>query len=125
MVLDEVFGADAFRNEIVWKRPDCAQRIVQGAMHFGDDSAKRFFSTAKSAEDGHGTCNICRLRQTTMDKMASSLEDGTGRRYNKADITGPGWRGQGEPSLRMEEVIHPTPGPFQKRKWKNWTRGSN
>ena len=35
IVLDQIFGLDYFRNEIIWKRSSAHSDVVQGAKHFG------------------------------------------------------------------------------------------
>jgi adenine-specific DNA-methyltransferase len=94
-LLDEVLGADQFINEIVWKRSDAHSDSGQGAKHLGaiHDSIL-LYSNGKPY-----TWNdlYLPLPQSTVDNWYRNVEEGTGRRFNKADVTGPGGNIKGNP----------------------------
>lgn len=85
LLLDAVFGTKSFRNEIVWKRSDAHNDARQGAAQFGRVHDVILFYT-KSNEWTWNTL-YTPLPQSTQDSWYRNVEDGTGRRYNKADLT--------------------------------------
>jgi len=88
LVLDAVFGAENYLNEIVWKRSDAHNDSGQGAKHFGrvHDVIFRYSRTEASTYNPLYTD----LPETTVEKWYRNIEPETGRRYNKADVTAPG-----------------------------------
>jgi DNA modification methylase len=94
-IMDEVFGSGQFINEVVWKRSDAHSDAGQGAKHFGaiHDMVLLF------AKGDSYTWNdiFLPLPQSTIDKWYRHVEPETGRRYNKADATGPGGAVKGNP----------------------------
>jgi adenine-specific DNA-methyltransferase len=133
--LDEVFGAQNFVNQIIWKRQTAHSDIGQGSRHMGPIHDVIFLYTK--------TEEFCWNMQYTpyADDFASSfyrhVEPETGRRYGLSDITGPGGAAKGNPiyeflgitrywrfkRARMEElyaagrIVQSKPGtvPRQKR----------
>lgn len=88
IILDSVFGPTRYTNEIVWKRSDAHNDAKQGAKHFGRvHDVLLFFRKGRES-----TFNVqySPLPQSTVDKWYRHIEEETGRRYNKADVTGPG-----------------------------------
>ncbi len=96
VILDEVFGDQSYVNSVTWKRSDAHSDIGQGAKHLGR-ICDTIFLYAKSPE--MQTCNMqyAPLPETTVERWYRHVEEGTGRRYNKADITGPGGAVKGNP----------------------------
>jgi DNA modification methylase len=96
VMLDELFGADCFINEITWKRSDAHSDIGQGAKHLGKICDTLLYY---SRMPGGQTVNMefTPLPQSTAERWYRHVEEGTGRRYNKADITGPGGARKGNP----------------------------
>jgi site-specific DNA-methyltransferase (adenine-specific) len=93
ILMDAVFGPFFFKNEIVWKRSDAHSDAKQGAKHFGRiHDILLFFS--KGAEPGFNSI-YNPLPESTKEKWYRHVEEGTGRRYNKADVTGPGGAAKG------------------------------
>ena len=88
LVLDAVFGPENFINEIVWKRSDAHNDAGQGATHFGKihDVIFRYQRTNAATNNQQFTP----LPSTTVEKWYRYVEEGSGRRYNKADVTAPG-----------------------------------
>ncbi|MGE4073692.1 MAG: DNA methyltransferase [Lysobacterales bacterium] len=82
---DEVFGRDRFINEIVWKRSDSHNDVGQGAEFCGKIHDLIYIY---SKSDGY-TWNqtFSPLPAATVDKWYRHIEEGSGRRFNKADLT--------------------------------------
>lgn len=100
LVLDELFGEANFRNEIIWKRADAhSDARGQGGTDFGrvHDIILRY--TKGSASVFHP--QFLPLPEATREKWYRHVEEGTGRRYNKADITGPGGAAKGNPRYEI------------------------
>lgn len=133
-MLDEVFGADHFINEIVWKRSDAHSDTGQGAKHLGAIHDTIFLYSRGSKYVWNDV--FLPLPASTVEKWYRHVEPGTGRKYNLADVTGPGGAVKGNPvyewngitrawrysKQRMEELdrlgllVHTESGmPYQKR----------
>jgi site-specific DNA-methyltransferase (adenine-specific)/adenine-specific DNA-methyltransferase len=106
IVCDEIFGRDHFLNEIVWKRSDSHNDSGQGARFFGKIHDLIYvYSRTDSFTWNQG---YSPLPKSTADKWYRHVEEGTGRRYNKADLTArkPGgntryeWKGAKPPTGR-------------------------
>lgn len=97
LVLDSVFcsrGGD-YINEIVWKRSDAHNDAKQGVSHFGRIHDVLFFYRKSVVSTFNALYD--QLPQSTIDKWYRHIEPETGRRYNKADLTGPGGAAKGNP----------------------------
>lgn len=94
-ILDKIFGLQNLRNEIIWKRSDAHNDSKQGAIHLGriHDVILFYGKTEKS----NFNPIYLPLSEKTTDTWYKHIEEGTGRRYNKADITGPGGAAKGNP----------------------------
>lgn len=88
VMLDEVFGADCFINEIIWKRQSSHNDAKQGSRHLGrvhdsifyySKSDNYFFKHLYTAYD-----------KEYVEKNFKNIEKETGRRYSLGDITAPG-----------------------------------
>lgn len=95
IVLDGVFGKSFMVNEIIWKRSDAHSDARQGARHYGRIHDTIFFY----AKGGSPRFNsiYTPLPASTVDSWYRNIEPETGRRYNKADLTGPGGAAKGNP----------------------------
>ncbi len=85
-ILDEIFGEQHFRSEIVWKRTD-AHNDTKGIGKIHDT----IFHYSRSANLSWNPIFIP-LSDKTADTWYKHIEDKTGRRYNKADLTARGVR---------------------------------
>ncbi len=85
IVLDTIFGPTNFRNEVVWKRSDAHNDARQGSRRYGRVHDTLLFYT-KSGEWTWNTTYLP-LPQSTQDGWYRNVEESTGRRYNKADLT--------------------------------------
>lgn len=94
-LLDEVFGSDQFVNEVVWRRSDAHSDAGQGAQHLG--SVHDVIMLYRKGELGTWNDIYTPLPESTVKKWYRHVEAGTGRRYNKADVTGPGGMIKGNP----------------------------
>ncbi len=101
-VMDEVFGSEAFVNQVVWKRSDAHSDVGQGAKHFGTVHDMIFFY----AQGGAYTWNtqFTPLPTSTVEQWYRNVEEGTERRYNKADVTGPGGAVKGNPVYEWKGI---------------------
>lgn len=95
VLMDAVFGADRFVNEVIWKRSDAHNDAKQGAKHYGRLHDTILFY-AKSDTRTFNT-NYTPLPSSTVEKWYRHIEPETGRRYNQADVTGPGGAAKGNP----------------------------
>ena len=95
VLCDQIFGPDAFVNEIVWKRQTAHSDIGQGAKHLG-----RLHDVILLYRKGE--IRTWNMEYTPYsDEYATSfykhVEPESGRRYGLGDITGPGGAGKGNP----------------------------
>lgn len=95
-ILDELLGVENYINSITWKRSDAHSDIGQGARHLGR-ICDTLFLYAKSTGKKIWNMQYLPLPEGTTEKWYRHVEEGTGRRYNKADITGPGGAVKGNP----------------------------
>ncbi len=102
-VLDEVFGEESFVNQIVWKRSDAHSDIGQGAKHLGK-VYDAIFLYSKQPGSRAWNMQFTPLPASTVERWYRHVEEGTGRRYNKADITGPGGAVKGNPVYEWKGV---------------------
>lgn len=102
IILDAVFGPTRYTNEIVWKRSDAHNDAKQGAKHFGRVHDTLLFYRKSDAAPFEVSYRP--LPESTVAKWYRHVEEGTGRRYNKADVTGPGGAAKGNPYYEWNGV---------------------
>ncbi len=107
ILLDAVFGAKNFKNEIIWKRSDAHNDGKQGAKQYGRVHDTVLFY-AKGTEWLFNT-QYEPLPQKTVDSWYRNVEVESGRRFNKADLTAA--KGGGDTSYEWKGV-RPTAGRF-------------
>ena len=95
LVCDLVFGEDNYQNEIVWKRSDAHSDSKQGAKHYGRIHDVIFYYSKSSKPTFNSIYTP--LPESTVESWYRNVEEETGRLYNKADVTGPGGAGKGNP----------------------------
>lgn len=134
VMLDAVFGAEHFVNEVIWRRQTAHNDRAQGAKHFGR-AHDTLLVYRKSRE--HYAAEA--FTPYDADYVASHYRsvDASGRRYQLGDITGPGGAAKGNASytllghtkhwrfseakahalVREGRIVQPRPGavPRQKR----------
>ena len=101
--MDEVFGRDNAVNEIKWKRSDAHSDVGQGAKHLGK-VCDTIFYYSRSPESQTLNMQFTPLPDSTVEKWYRHVEEGTGRRYNKGDITGPGGAKKGNPVYEWKGI---------------------
>jgi DNA modification methylase len=101
MLMDAIFGAPHFRNEIVWKRSHAHSDSRQGAQHFGRVTDTLLFY----AKTDTSTWNAL---YTPYDQDYVSRDyrrvDADGRRYRIDNLQGPGGAAKGNPSYEVMGV---------------------
>jgi len=102
-IMDDVFGANNFVNQIIWKRSDAHSDIGQGAKHLGrvHDVLMLY---AKSSGTQTWNMQYTPLPTSTVEQWYRHIEEATGRRYNKADVTGPGGATKGNPVYEWKGI---------------------
>ena len=84
-MMDAVFGAVNFKNEIIWKRTTAHSDVGQGARHYGRiHDALLFYSKSR---DSKWTTQYGDYAQEYVDSHYRHIEEGTGRRYQSVDLT--------------------------------------
>lgn len=86
VMLDKIFGGGQFRNEIVWKRTSAHS----GARRYGPVHDTILFYTKSDSYTWNKAFQP--LPQETIDQWYNNVEPETGRRFNRADLTGAGTR---------------------------------
>lgn len=134
VMLDEVFGAEHFVNEVIWRRQTAHNDRAQGAKHFG-----RAHDTLLVYRKSRAHYVAETFTPYDADYVASHYRavDESGRRYQLGDLTGPGgatkgnahyellghtkhWRfseAKAHEMVREGRIVQPRPGaiPRQKR----------
>ena len=103
LLLDEIFGSQNYINSITWKRSDAHSDIGQGAKHLGR-ICDTIFLYSKTPEHQRWNMQYEPLPKSTVERWYRHIEEGTGRRYNKADITGPGGAVKGNPVYEWKGI---------------------
>ena len=106
LVLDEVFGKDNLRNEIIWQRITSKSNVQRkfGAIH------DMLLLYDKDAEQSCWNQPYAQLRDEYVEQMYRYVEENTGRRFRVNDLTASmsrasagqiyEWRGKRPPSSR-------------------------
>jgi adenine-specific DNA-methyltransferase len=100
LVLDEIFGSANFKNNLTWKRSDAHSHtqkrydIVSDYIIFYTKSDSYIWNPQYQP-----------LSDKTVENWYNNIEEGTGRRYNLADLVNPGVR----PNLAYEYNGVPPP----------------
>lgn len=95
VVMDEIFGKDNFRNEVIWKRTSSHSDSGQGAEHFGRQHDTIFWF-AKS--DRSIVNQIYEpYSKEYVESAYKHVETETGRRYRLDNTSGPGGAANGNP----------------------------
>ena len=99
LLLDAIFGAERFVNEIVWQRTSAHSDARQGARHFGRTNDVLLFYAKTDAYTWHPQHvehdpDYVRIHYP-------HVEPDTGRRFGLWDITGPGGAAKGNPRYEI------------------------
>ena len=86
LLLDEVFGISAFINEVVWQRLSAHNDstrfgIIHDTLYYYSKSNSRVWNPQAVA-----------LGERYVEQFFDSIEEGTGRRYSRSDLTARGLR---------------------------------
>ena len=106
LLLDAVFGALNFRTEIVWKRSSAHSDAKQGRRQHGRIHDVILFYTKS---DDH-TWTTLYYDDAYVEKFYRHVEEGTNRRYQLGDLTGPGGAAKGNPEYEEVMVVRPLQG---------------
>lgn len=93
VVLDEIFGPQNFRGEIIWKRSSAHSDGGQGGRHFGRIHDTILFYSKSDSYVWHP--QFVPHDASYVTGKYGSIEAETGRRYQLTDITGPGGAAKG------------------------------
>ena len=95
LVLDELYGKDNFRNEIIWKRTASHSDSCQGAEHLGRQHDVIYWY----AKTERALVNLIYepYSQEYIDSAYKHVETGTGRRFQLDNTSGPGGAQKGNP----------------------------
>lgn len=99
IVLDAIFGVESFRAEVIWKRTTAHSDTKQGLANYGHIHDVLLFYTKGSV--WHWNAQFTPYDASYVASHYRFVEEGNGRRFRKADLTGakPGgdtsyeWRG--------------------------------
>ncbi len=94
-VLDEVFGKDRAVNQIIWKRQTAHSDSGQGSQHLGRVHDVILLYTR--AEQCTWNLQYTDYDTEYLRTHYKKVEEGTGRRYELADLNAPGGAGKGNP----------------------------
>jgi DNA modification methylase len=101
ILMDAVFGGQAFRNEIIWKRSHAHSDGKQGARHFGRVTDTLLFYSK-------GECSTWNPIYTPYDQGYVDRDyrriDSDGRRYRIDNLQGPGGAEKGNPRYEVMGV---------------------
>ena len=102
LLLDAVFGALNFRTEIVWKRSSAHSDAKQGRRQHGRIHDVILFYT--KSDDHTWTTLYTDYDDAYVEKFYRHVEEGTNRRYQLGDLTGPGGAAKGNPEYEVMGV---------------------
>lgn len=102
VLLDEIFGRDRFRSEIVWKRQSAHSDTKQGRKQHGQIHDVILFYT--KGMDWTWNPLYTPYDESYTDNFYRHVEEGTGRRYRLGDLTGPGGEAKGNPRYEVMGV---------------------
>lgn len=101
ILMDAIFGAQNFRNEIVWKRSHAHSDGKQGAQHFGRVTDSLLFY-------GNGPISTWSPQYVPYDEEYIKRDyrrvDENGRRYRIDNLQGPGGADKGNPRYEVMGV---------------------
>lgn len=95
ILMDKIFGAKFFRNEVIWRRSFAHGDAKQGAKHFGrcTDSLLFYVKTDLATWNPQYTP----YSDKALKRDYKHIEEETGRIYRLAPVDGPGGASKGNP----------------------------
>ena len=102
MLLDAIFGPQRYRGEVTWQRTSSHNDGAQGRRQYGRVCDRILFYTNGPA----WTWNTIYVDydQEYVDQFYRHTEEGTGRRYQLDNLTGPGGAAKGNPQYEVMGV---------------------
>ena len=100
ILLDEVFGKESFRDEIIWRKLTAAKAQ---SSYFSNVKDTIYFYT----KSDHSHFETQYIEGTEDHKNYAMIEDGTGRRYGSFDFT---QKGDGPPRRFGSKILTPPAG---------------
>lgn len=101
-IMDEVFGADNFINQIVWKRGHAHSDSKQGSKHLG--RLHEYLLHYKKTEAVIFNQQYTPYSEEYINKYYKFIDETTGRRYWLDNIQGPGGASKGNPFYEVMGV---------------------
>ena len=102
LILDEVFGKDNFRNEIIWKRTSGHSDIGQGAEHLGRQHDTLFWYAKTDAAIVN--MQFEPYSEDYINSAYKNIDAASGRRYRIDNTSGPGGAKKGNPFYEFRGV---------------------
>jgi DNA modification methylase len=99
ILLDAIFGAQRFVNEIIWKRSTAHSDSKQGSRHLGRLHDTILFYAKTSAYLYNA--ETLSYRESYLSAKYRYIEEATGRRYRLDNLTGPGGAAKGNPEYEV------------------------
>lgn len=103
LLMDAIFGAHNFRDEIVWKRADTVKGNFGQGSRFFDRNTDSILFYAKT-EKNTFTQIFKPYSKEYIDGFYKYVELGTGRRYQLISMTGPGGAAKGNPKYEVKGI---------------------
>ncbi len=102
VVLDAIFGPQGFRAEITWQRTSSHNDGAQGRREYGHICDVILFYTRGTKWSWNR--QYMSYDQQYTDRFYRHIEEGSGRRYQLGDLTGPGGAAKGNPIYEVMGV---------------------
>lgn len=96
LILDAIFDARNFRNEIIWRRYGAHNDVGQGSRHFGRVHDVILLYTRDAASEPKWDQIFVPLDPKYVEETYRLVEE-DGRRYTTTPLTGPGGAAKGNP----------------------------
>jgi adenine specific DNA methylase Mod len=105
ILMDAIFGAENFLNDVVWKRADTVKGNYGQGSKFFDRNTDDILFYAKHIDHSTFHHQFKPYSQKYIDTSYRHVEAGTGRRYQLISMTGPGGAAKGNPSYEVMGVL--------------------
>ena len=102
LLMDAVFGVANFRTEIIWKRTSAHSDTKQGRRQHGRIHDVLLFYTKN--DDWNWNPVYTEYDREYVENFYRFIEPGTGRRYRKDNLAGPGGAAKGNPQYEVMGV---------------------
>ena len=102
LLMDAVFGPTNFRTEIIWKRTSAHSDTKQGRKQHGRIHDVLLFYT--KTDDWNWNPVYTKYDREYVKNFYRFVEPGTGRKYRKDNLAGPGGAAKGNPQYEVMGV---------------------